>query len=120
MAYVLVDRHDLTFRQTSRTLLRQNADLQKGSVRRPAKADVRPGQFIIIGGAACRPGASHGSQMMATARPSVATPATRPASAPHLQVFSTSTTAARPIMAAMFITPTAIRITIRPQQQPRQ
>jgi hypothetical protein len=85
-------------------------------VREAASSD---GQ-LIIGGAACRPGASHGNQITAAARASAATPAARPAAGLHLQVFSISTTAARPIIAAMFITPTATRITISPQQQPRQ
>src|SRR6185437_14674007 len=75
---------------------------------------------VIIGGAACRPGASQGNQITATARASAMMPASRPAARPRLQVFSTSTTAARPTMAAMFITPAAMKITMRPQQQPRQ
>ena len=58
--------------------------------------------------------------MMATARASAARPATRPTIGPQRQVFSASTSRARPIMAPTFITPTAIKITISPQQQPRQ
>src|SRR2546421_6864514 len=79
-----------------------------------------PGQPIIIGGAACRPGASQGSQIVATARASAAAPAIRPATGPHRQTFSVSTSAARPTITATFITPTALRITIKAQQQPRQ
>jgi hypothetical protein len=40
------------------------------------------GQFVIIGGAGCKPGASRGSQMVATARASAAAPASRPATGP--------------------------------------
>ena len=46
--------------------------------------------------------------------------ASRPASGPQRQTFSVRIRAARPTMAATFITPTVIRITIGAQQQPRQ
>src|SRR5258708_40241430 len=79
----------------------------------------REGQCLIWA-AGCRPGASQGSQMVARARASAAAPASLLAAGPHAHIFSTSTRAARATMAATFITPTATRTTISPQQQPRQ
>jgi hypothetical protein len=60
MAYVLVDRHGQAFHEAGRTLLPPSADFRQvnGWCTSRILALQMP---IIIGGAACRPGASQGS-----------------------------------------------------------
>jgi hypothetical protein len=68
-------------------------------------------------GSLVRPGARPGSQMTAKAAPRAATPTAREKWTPQRQTFSAAMTAASAIIAGTFITPSAIRITISPQQQ---